>query len=146
MVNIYKFCLFPVLYQARGGSGEYVWGSSDLTTATVNFHGQITTTGQGKTNVTAADAKNAAHSGTISVRGSSFFCHKVLLEKKPQCAYILFLTLFMWALCRQREHLLGWTGFVLLFDCMCVGCNAIGWTGFVLLFDCMCVGCNAISH
>ena len=44
-----------------------MWGSSDITTATVNFHGQITTNGPGKTNVTAADAKNAAHTGSLSV-------------------------------------------------------------------------------
>ena len=63
----HSFVTFSPLFQARGGSGEYVWGSSDTTTATVNFHGQITTNGPGRTNVTAADAKNAAHTGTLSV-------------------------------------------------------------------------------
>ena len=62
-----SFVTFFPLFQARGGSGEYVWGSSDITTATVNFHGQITTNGPGRTNVTAADAKNAAHTGSLSV-------------------------------------------------------------------------------
>ncbi|XP_076471495.1 nuclear pore membrane glycoprotein 210-like [Babylonia areolata] len=60
-------CQHNFTAKARGGSGEYVWGSSDLTTASVNFQGQITTVGPGRTNITAADAKNAAHTGTLSV-------------------------------------------------------------------------------
>ncbi|KAL8601946.1 hypothetical protein ACOMHN_008438 [Nucella lapillus] len=60
-------CQHNFTAKARGGSEEYVWGSSDLTTATVNFQGQITTTGPGRTNISAADAKNAAHTGTLTV-------------------------------------------------------------------------------
>ncbi|KAK7447124.1 hypothetical protein BaRGS_00040214 [Batillaria attramentaria] len=60
-------CSHNFTAKASGGSGEYVWGSSDTSTATVNFQGQITTTGPGKSNITAADAKNAAHTGVMTV-------------------------------------------------------------------------------
>ncbi|XP_070200007.1 nuclear pore membrane glycoprotein 210-like [Littorina saxatilis] len=60
-------CQHNFTAKAKGGSGEYVWGSSGVSTATVNFQGQISTTGPGKTNVTASDAKNAAHTGSLNV-------------------------------------------------------------------------------
>ncbi|KAK3103291.1 hypothetical protein FSP39_018237 [Pinctada imbricata] len=61
----------PVSHQyqlkATGGSGEYVWSSTDVGVAGVNLKGEITTGKKGHTNVTAADTKNRAHTGTAMV-------------------------------------------------------------------------------
>ncbi|ESO84308.1 hypothetical protein LOTGIDRAFT_236288 [Lottia gigantea] len=55
------------LLKASGGSGDYTWTSTDTDVTTVNIKGQITTTGMGRANVTAADAKNNAHTGSSIV-------------------------------------------------------------------------------
>ena len=73
--------------QARGGSGEYVWGSTDVKTATVDYHGKISTTGPGQTNVTAADAKNSAHSGTLMVTNACFLSF-TLSQQNGKMIYI----------------------------------------------------------
>ncbi|XP_021353376.1 nuclear pore membrane glycoprotein 210-like isoform X2 [Mizuhopecten yessoensis] len=53
--------------EATGGSGEYIWKSSQPQISTVNMHGEITTGQTGGTNVTAADTRNQAHWGLSSV-------------------------------------------------------------------------------
>ncbi|XP_060082895.1 nuclear pore membrane glycoprotein 210-like [Ylistrum balloti] len=53
--------------QATGGSGEYIWKSSEPRITNVNMHGEITTGHTGSTNVTAADTRNQAHWGLSTV-------------------------------------------------------------------------------
>ncbi|KAK6175749.1 hypothetical protein SNE40_014142 [Patella caerulea] len=55
------------LLKARGGSGDYTWISADTDVTTVNIKGQITTNGMGRANITAADARNTAHTGTATI-------------------------------------------------------------------------------
>ncbi|XP_050414022.1 nuclear pore membrane glycoprotein 210 isoform X1 [Patella vulgata] len=55
------------LLKARGGSGDYTWISADFDVTTVNIKGQITTYGMGRANITAADARNTAHTGTATI-------------------------------------------------------------------------------
>ena len=56
-----------VSIQASGGSGDYVWKTTDSSVASVNVKGEITTGKKGFANVTAADARNSAHKGTAEV-------------------------------------------------------------------------------
>ena len=56
-----------LIFQAVGGSGEYMWSVTDAGIASVSVKGQITTVGPGESNVTAADAKNSAHFGVSTV-------------------------------------------------------------------------------
>ncbi|XP_041366942.1 nuclear pore membrane glycoprotein 210-like [Gigantopelta aegis] len=60
-------CNHKYKIQASGGSGEYVWSSADSSVSTVNIKGEAVTMGLGTTNITAADAKNSAHTGTVTV-------------------------------------------------------------------------------
>ncbi|XP_062607902.1 nuclear pore membrane glycoprotein 210-like [Saccostrea cucullata] len=53
--------------QVKGGSGEYVWSSSNVETTTVSVRGEITTGKRGEATITAADAKNRVHTGTAKV-------------------------------------------------------------------------------
>ncbi|XP_048780768.2 nuclear pore membrane glycoprotein 210-like isoform X2 [Ostrea edulis] len=53
--------------QVKGGSGEYVWSSSNVETTTVNVKGEITTGKRGEAQITAADAKNRVHTGSTKV-------------------------------------------------------------------------------
>ena len=60
------------IIQASGGSGEYVWSTANSQISKVNIKGEALTVGPGSTNITAADAKNTAHTGTVTV--SSLHC------------------------------------------------------------------------
>ncbi len=62
MVNIW--CQF----QATGGSGNYTWSSSEVSVASVNVRGEISTDQIGETTVTAADVRNVAHTGSMKVK------------------------------------------------------------------------------
>ncbi|XP_022313260.2 nuclear pore membrane glycoprotein 210-like [Crassostrea virginica] len=53
--------------KVKGGSGDYVWSSSNVETTTVNTKGEITTGARGEAQITAADAKNRAHTGFAKV-------------------------------------------------------------------------------
>ncbi|PIK62157.1 putative nuclear pore membrane glycoprotein [Apostichopus japonicus] len=54
--------------EATGGTGTYIWSSSDLPVANVNVQGTVTTTKEmGVTEVTAADSRNPSHYGTCMV-------------------------------------------------------------------------------
>lgn len=67
-----------VFLKAEGGSGEYVWSTSDISVISVNIKGQISTVGPGKCNVTAADAKNSAYYGSSIVSKVIFDILKLL--------------------------------------------------------------------
>ena len=54
-------------FQAQGGSGNYTWTSSEPGVAAVNVQGRITTAAVGETTITAADVRNAAHTGSMKV-------------------------------------------------------------------------------
>ncbi|XP_071099780.1 nuclear pore membrane glycoprotein 210-like isoform X2 [Haliotis cracherodii] len=60
-------CRHTYKIKASGGSGEYVWSTLNASITNVNIKGEIVTMGLGSTNVTAADAKNSAHTGTVQV-------------------------------------------------------------------------------
>ncbi|XP_059163994.1 nuclear pore membrane glycoprotein 210-like [Physella acuta] len=60
-------CVHRFSAKAQGGSGEYVWSTSDVSVTSVNIKGQISTVGPGKCNVTAADARNSAYYGSSTV-------------------------------------------------------------------------------
>ncbi|PIK54185.1 putative nuclear pore membrane glycoprotein [Apostichopus japonicus] len=54
--------------EATGGTGTYIWSSSDLPVANVNVQGTVTTTKEmGVTEVTAADSRNPSHYATCMV-------------------------------------------------------------------------------
>ncbi|XP_067655062.1 nuclear pore membrane glycoprotein 210-like isoform X1 [Haliotis asinina] len=60
-------CRHTYKIKASGGSGEYVWSTLNASITSVNIKGEIVTMGLGSTNVTAADAKNSAHTGTVQI-------------------------------------------------------------------------------
>lgn len=68
-----SFCVF--LYQATGGSGEYIWSSNNLDTTSVNVRGEITTGNLGQSVVTAADTRNQAHKGSATVSNNTDLFH-----------------------------------------------------------------------
>ena len=63
-----NYILFVCL-QASGGSGTYIWTSTNTTVGSVNTKGLVmTTSGIGHTQVKAADTRNMGHFGTVEVR------------------------------------------------------------------------------
>ena len=70
VVPISSIIRFPVLcsLQPSGGSGMYVWSSSNTSVSTVSTKGIVMTTNAvGHTQVRAADMKNQANFGTAEV-------------------------------------------------------------------------------
>ena len=65
---MFIFLCILTCIQVKGGSGDYVWSSSNVETTTVNTKGEITTGARGEAQITAADAKNRAHTGFAKVR------------------------------------------------------------------------------
>jgi hypothetical protein len=72
------------LYQATGGSGEYIWSSNNLDTTSVNVRGEITTGNLGQSVVTAADTRNQAHKGSVTVSNNTDLFHYVYLHVPVQ--------------------------------------------------------------
>ena len=56
-----------MLFQARGGSGDYVWSSDNAEMVSVDKSGEITTLRKGSAVVTAADKRNQLHTGSAQV-------------------------------------------------------------------------------
>ncbi|XP_052218938.1 nuclear pore membrane glycoprotein 210-like isoform X2 [Dreissena polymorpha] len=53
--------------RAQGGSGDYLWSTSNASVVTVNKYGEVTTYALGHTEVVASDLRNQLHQGVSKV-------------------------------------------------------------------------------
>lgn len=55
------------MFQAQGGSGDYLWSTNNASVVTVNKYGEVTTYALGHTEVVASDVRNQLHKGVSKV-------------------------------------------------------------------------------